>query len=271
MPVSLNYTGFRQIKDEELATHYENADKNILGFLPNEFALTSNGTQLKYKNNQLINAGVRVLQSDYIGKIQAQNKEQELALDLLLDPNIKCVVLTGQAGCGKTFLAAQAGLHEVDGKRFDKIFFTRNHVEVGKPLGALPGDVLEKIRPYCASVVDQIGGWVVMFDLIDRKLIEIEAINYLQGRDLKNCFIIIDEAQNINKEQVKMLLTRVGKGSKIVLCGDLEQVASKEFQNGNNGLEHLISKFAGETSLFGMIQLQQSVRSELARLAAILL
>lgn len=271
MPVSLNYTGFKYVTDEELAAHYENAEQNILNLKYNEFVLTSNGTKLRFKNNDLILAAGRTLQSNYIGKVKPQNEEQELALDLLLDYDVKCVVLTGQAGCGKTFLTAQSGLYEVENKRYDKIFYTRNHVEVGKPLGALPGDVLEKIKPYCSSIVDQISGWVVMYDLIERNMIEIEAISFLQGRDLKNYFIIVDEAQNINKEQVKMLLTRVGEGSKIILCGDLHQTANNEFRNGNNGLEYLIEKFTGVTELFGIIELQKSVRSDLAKLAAELL
>jgi PhoH-like ATPase len=269
--ISLSYNGFRKVTDQQLANHYENGGKNILGLLPNEFVFTSNGTKLRYKNNELVPIKIKNLQSNYAGKVQPQNTEQQLALELLIDYDVKCVVLTGQAGCGKTFLTAQAGLYEVENKHYEKIFFTRNHVEVGKPLGALPGDVLEKIKPYCSSLVDQISGWNVMYDLIDRNLIEIEAISFLQGRDLKNFFIIVDEAQNINKEQVKMLLTRVGYNSKIVLCGDLEQVANKDFQNGNNGLEHLINNFAGETELFGMVELQHSVRSELARLSATLL
>lgn len=203
-----------------------------------------------------------------MGKVRVKNIEQQMALDLLLDKSVNCVVLTGQAGCGKTFLAGQAGLFQVEKKYYDKIFFTRNHVEVGKPLGALPGDVYEKIRPYCSSLVDQVSGWEVMIDLMERKWVEMEAISFLQGRDLKNCFIVVDEAQNINKDQVKMLVTRVGEGSKIVFCGDLQQIATKEYKNGNNGLEHLIDKFSGVTNLYGMVRLRESVRSELAKLAA---
>jgi PhoH-like ATPase len=271
VPVSQNYTGFKQITDEELALYYETKGKQLPILNYNEFIITSNGTKLKYKNNELLPINGKGFQDSYIGKVKPQNDEQQLALDLLLDYDVKCVVLTGQAGCGKTFLTAQAGLYQVNNEIYEKIFYTRNHVEVGKPLGALPGDILEKIKPYCSSIVDQISGWSVMYNLIEKNMIEIEAISFLQGRDLKKCFIIIDEAQNINKEQVKMLLTRVGEGSKIILCGDLEQIAHNDFKNGNNGLQHLIDNFVGETELFGMIQLQHSVRSDLARLAAKLL
>jgi PhoH-like ATPase len=265
----LNYTGFRKVTNEELAAHYENDDDNILELNPNEFIITEDNTILKYKESSLVLAAKRTLQSHYMGKVKPKNIEQAMAVDLLLDNEIKCVVLTGAAGCGKTFLAAQAGIFQIEKKNYDKIFFTRNHVEIGKPLGALPGDVYEKIKPYCASIVDQIGGWNVMFDLVEEKrIVDVEAISFLQGRDLKKCFIIVDEAQNINKEQVKMLVTRVGEDSKIVFCGDLEQIANGGFKNGNNGLEHLIHKFSGITNLYGMVELQESVRSELAKLAA---
>ncbi len=251
--------------------HYENKGENTLGLNPNEFVITSGSDLLKYKDGELKRASKRSLQSDYMGKVKAKNIEQEMALDLLIDNKTSCVVLTGNAGCGKTFLAAHAGLLQVEKRAYDKVFFTRNHIEVGKPLGALPGEVFDKIKPYCLSIVDQVSGWNVMQDLMERKMVEVEAISYLQGRDLKDSFIIVDEAQNINKEQVKMLVTRVGAGSKIVFCGDLDQTASKEFKNGNNGLEHLMDKFVGITDLFGMVELQESVRSELARLASKLL
>ena len=265
------YTGFRTVDDSKLAQHYENEIQNLLELKPNEFVISSDGKLLKYKERVLQVASNRNLDSQYMGKVKPKNLEQEMALDLLLDKDVKCVVLIGQAGCGKTFLAAHAGFFQVEKRHYDKVFFTRNHVEVGKPLGALPGDVFEKIKPYCASIVDQVGGWNVMFDLAEHKTVEMEAISYLQGRDLKECFIIVDEAQNLNKEQIKMLITRVGEGSKIVLCGDMEQVATKEFQNGNNGLEHLLNKFIGVTPLFGIVELKESVRSELAKLAAKLL
>lgn len=264
-------TIIRHIDDIDLAKHYENETDNLLSLLPNQFVITSNKTKLRYKKNQFVEIRNKSIQGSYIGKVHAKNDEQELALNILLDDEVKCVVLIGKAGCGKTFLTAQVALNKVEFNKYDKIFFTRNHVEVGKPLGALPGDMFEKIKPYCASIVDQIGGWSSLYHLTEQNTIEVEAISYLQGRDIKNCFIVVDEAQNINKDQIKMLLTRVGEGSKIVLCGDLQQVATKEFTNGNNGLEHLINSFNGKSDLFAMLELQDSVRSELAKLAAELL
>ncbi len=266
------YPGFRTVTDNELAMHYENEKSNVLNLNPNEFVMSSEQELMKFKQGKLKLAEKRSLQSNFMGKTKAMNVEQEMSLELLLDRDIPCVVLTGAAGCGKTFLAAHAGFYQVEKQYYEKVFFTRNHVEVGKPLGALPGDIFEKIKPYCASIVDQCGGWDVIFRLAEQKEIEMEAISFLQGRDLKKCFIIVDEAQNVNIDQIKMLITRVGEGSKIVLCGDLQQIASKEFQNGNNGLQHLIDKFLeAKTDLFGVVELQESVRSPLAKLAAELL
>jgi predicted ribonuclease YlaK len=140
------YTGFRTVEDSNLAQHYENEAKNLLELKPNEFVISSDGKLLKYKEQKLQVASGRNPDSHYMGKVRPKNKEQEMALDLLLDTDIKCVVLIGQAGCGKTFLAANAGFFQVEKRHYDKVFFTRNHVEVGKPLGALPGDVFEKIK-----------------------------------------------------------------------------------------------------------------------------
>ncbi len=264
----ISHIGFREVTDETLAHFYETGGNNGHSFIDNEFLQTSNNTFLKYQNQQLLPVHKTRIKSDYVGQINPMNNEQMFALNLLFDKSVKCLTLIGKAGCGKTFLTAQAGLAQVENDIYNKIFFTRNHVEVGKPLGALPGDILDKIRPYCASLIDQVGGWEVMHDLLDKRMLEVEAISFLQGRDLKNCFIIVDEAQNINKEQVKMLVTRVGEGSKIVFCGDLEQVAHNDYKNGNNGLEHLINKFTGITPLFGIIELQTTVRSDLSQLAA---
>ena len=251
--------------------HYENEDKNILDLYPNEFVISSNNSLLKYKNNKLQPAAKRSLDTDYMGSVRALNTEQEMALELLLDNSIKCVVLKGGAGCGKTFLAAQAAIFLFEKKIYSKIFFTRNHIEIGRSIGALPGTSFDKLRPYIGSFVDQVSSWAVMQDLLDRKIVEVEAISFLQGRDFKDTFLIIDEAQNLDKKLIKMLLTRVGQGSKIVLCGDVQQIVSKEFENGNNGIEYLIERFAGETELFGMIELETTIRSELAALAVRLL
>jgi PhoH-like ATPase len=266
-----HYKGFRVVEDNELAMHYENETANILNFKPNEFIITSNDDLLKYKNKLLRNAGKRTLERNYMGKINAKNREQEMALELLLDNDVKCVVLVGEAGCGKTFLTAQSAIYNIEQKYYSKIFFTRNHIEMGKSIGALPGTSFEKIKPYLSSLVDQVSGWCIMQDLLDRKIIEVEAMSFLQGRDFKDTFIIVDEAQNLDKKMIKMLVTRVGEGSKIVLCGDIQQIVNKEFENGNNGLEHLIDNFTGQTELFGLIELCESVRSPLAKLAAKLL
>lgn len=204
------------------------------------------------------------------GKIAHKNLEQELALDLLLDDDIPLVVLIGKAGCGKTYLASQAGLYKLEKNKYDKLFFVRNNVEIARPLGALPGEKFEKIKPFLSSYVDQIGGWNVMYSLIEDNKVEVEALGYMQGRSLRNQYILIDEAQNLTREQIKMLVTRVAEGSKIVFTGDIEQIVSPEFKGDKNGLMYLIERFIGH-DVFGMIELQKSERSKLAELAAVLL
>ena len=262
------YTGFCQVTNEELADFYEG--KTDLNLYPNQFVLTEDNKILKYKNGSLITVKAKQVKNNYMGKVKSLNTEQTMALDLLFDDSIKLVVLSGKAGCGKTYLSTQVGLQYITDRSYDNIFFIRNNVEITKGLGALPGEKLDKLKPYMASVVDQVGGWNVMYDLLERRMIEAEALGYIQGRSIADSWIIADEAQNLTKSQMKMLITRVSHNSKIVLCGDIEQVANGSFEGENNGIKHLVECFKGY-SIFGTVMLQKGERSELAELASVLL
>ncbi len=231
--------------------------------------ISSDKQLLKFKHGKLQLAGKRTVDSDYMGKITCKNVEQQMALELLLDNDVKAVVLKGGAGTGKTFLAAQAAIYLHEKKQYEHIFFTRNHIEIGRSIGYLPGDAFSKLMPYLSSFVDQLSSWHVMYDLLDRKVIEVQPLGFLQGRSFQNTFILIDEAQNIDKKIAKMLMTRVGENSKIVLMGDNQQVAHEDFENGKNGIDFIVEKFLeAKTDLFGIVELQESVRSPLAKLAA---
>ena len=263
------YKGFREITEGELANYYQDFDN--LHPKENEFFILEKGEKLRYKQEEFRNVIVKRIKSETT-EVTHRNSGQEMALDLLLDDDVKLVALTGKAGCGKTYLAAQIGLHKVvDKKKYDKLFFVRNNVEIAKSLGALPGEKFDKIKPYMSSIVDQLGGWDIVEYLTEYSCkLEAEALGFMQGRSLNNTFIIVDEAQNLTVPQVKMLATRVAEGSKMVMAGDLQQAANDTFQNGNSGLKTLIEKFCGHR-LFGFLELQESERSELAQLAADLL
>lgn len=259
----------KEITQQCLASYYEGNGR--LAPQENEFFMLEGGEKLRYKKGEFQKVNVKKIRSMFT-EVSHRNLGQEMAMDLLLDDDVKLVALTGKAGCGKTYLAAQVGLYKtLDKKSYEKLFFVRNNVEIAKSLGALPGEKFDKIKPYMSSIVDQLGGWSVIFHLTeDEDKLEAEALGYMQGRSLKDCFIIVDEAQNLTVAQAKMLATRVAEGSKMIMCGDLEQAANGSFQNGNSGLANIIQKFSGHR-LFGHVELQESERSELAQLAADLL
>lgn len=259
---------YYNITEEELASVYETNECNLDLYL-NQFVIFGD-KKFRYTKNGLQEVKTKSIKGNYIDKTQSKNFEQDLALDILMDDSVQCVALIGQAGTGKTYLAVQVGLYKLDKNKYEKLFFVRNNIEITKPLGALPGEKFDKIKPYMSSFVDNLDGWEMFSFLIDKNLIEVEALGFMQGRSLKNCYIICDEAQNLTKDQVKMLVTRVGEGSKIVFTGDIDQILSKEFMGENNGLIHLIDKFKGQ-ELFGAVELVKTERSELAELACQLL
>ncbi|TVS03715.1 MAG: PhoH family protein [Cyanobium sp. PLM2.Bin73] len=226
-----------------------------------------------------------------LGRIQARNREQSFALDLLLDPAVQLVTLVGKAGTGKTLLALAAGLNQVaDERLYERMLVTRPVISLGKELGFLPGDIEEKMGPWMQPIIDNLdfllggdehqkgsgsrGGsrqqrssWS---DLKAMGLLEVEAISYIRGRSIPGQYMVVDEAQNLTPHEVKTIVTRVGEGTKIVLTGDPYQIDNPYVDAESNGLTWLVERFKGQT-LAGHVTLQRGERSELAELAANLL
>jgi len=226
-----------------------------------------------------------------LGRIQARNREQSFALDLLLDPAVQLVTLVGKAGTGKTLLALAAGLNQVaDERLYERMLVTRPVISLGKELGFLPGDVEEKMGPWMQPIIDNLdfllggdehqkssgsrGGsrqprssWS---DLKAMGLLEVEAISYIRGRSIPGQYMVVDEAQNLTPHEVKTIVTRVGEGTKIVLTGDPYQIDNPYVDAESNGLTWLVERFKGQ-ALAGHVTLQRGERSELAELAANLL
>lgn len=229
--------------------------------------------------------------------IKPRNKEQNFSLDLLMNPDIKLVTLTGRAGCGKTLLALAAGLAQLESigvqPIYQKLIVSRPIHAVGKDIGFLPGSLAEKMQPWIAPVRDNLeylfssiagkkltrttkkkseDGQHLFADpymeLMQQKgLLEIEAITYIRGRSIPNAFIIIDEAQNLSMHELKTIITRAGEGTKIILTGDLEQIDNVHVDAFTNGLTHAIEKFK-EYNVAGHVTLLKGERSELATLAS---
>ncbi len=209
--------------------------------------------------------------------LKPRNKEQTFALDLLMDPNVPVVTLIGKAGSGKTLLALAAALHQTFGEAandriYNRIVVTKPVEPVGKDIGFLPGTRDEKMLPWLAPIQDNLqflfGNDRMTLDMhIDEGRIEVEAMTYIRGRSICNSFIIIDEAQNMNRHEIKTVLTRVGEGTKIVLTGDIEQIDNIYIDSTNNGLSYVVEKFKNQ-EIAGHITLLKGERSKVASVSA---
>ncbi len=218
--------------------------------------------------------------SPLVTGIRPLNVRQQLAFDLLLDPAIQLVTLVGKAGTGKTLLAIAAGLSQVmEQKLYNRLLVSRPVIPMGKDIGYLPGGKDEKLANWMLPLFDNLDFLTSMGhsqnfksadQLIKNKVIEIEALTFIRGRSLPKQFIIIDEAQNLSPHEVKTIVSRAGRDSKMVLTGDPYQIDNPYLDAGSNGLSYLVETFKGQ-SLFGHITLDKSERSPLAELAAELL
>ena len=211
--------------------------------------------------------------------ITARNREQNFALNLLMDPEIDFVTLLGQAGTGKTLLTLAAALTQVlDTKLYSEIIMTRVTVPVGEDIGFLPGTEEEKMGPWMGALEDNLevlnktddnaGEWgrAATHDLI-RNRIKIKSLNFMRGRTFLNKFLIIDEAQNLTPKQMKTLITRAGPGTKVICMGNIAQIDTPYLTEGSSGLTYVVDRFKGwEHS--GHVTLQRGERSRLADHAA---
>jgi PhoH-like ATPase len=216
-----------------------------------------------------------VYDSEHLWGIRARNVQQTMATELLLREDIPLVTMIGKAGTGKTLLALAAGLLQTeDYQSYKKLLVARPIVPVGKDIGFLPGEKQEKLRPWMQPIYDNLE---YLFNVkkpgeLDDILagmgsIEVEALTYIRGRSIPEQFIIIDEAQNLTKHEVKTILTRVGERSKIVLMGDPGQIDHPYLDEYNNGLTYVVEKFKDQ-NVAGHVKLLKGERSGLAQLAA---
>ncbi|MEK3731150.1 MULTISPECIES: PhoH family protein [Paenibacillus] len=218
------------------------------------------------------------LSNEPVWGISARNAQQRMALELLLNDDIPLVTITGKAGTGKTLLALAAGLSKVeDEHKYKKLLIARPVVPMGKDIGYLPGEKDEKLRPWMQPIYDNLE---YLFDTkkagdIDKILmglgsIQVEALTYIRGRSIPGQFIIVDEAQNLSRHEVKTIVSRAGEGSKVILMGDPEQIDHPYLDAVSNGLTYVVERFKQE-GLSGHITLTKGERSKLAQLAADLL
>jgi len=285
------YTGLQEIlvDDQIVDSVYKEEgvflDPDEFSLEPNQFVmLISNSNDKKSALVRFTNYETRVQKVDSFKKgiwgVRPKNKEQNFALDLLTDPDIPLVTIIGKAGSGKTLMALACGLQQCFGetandRRYSRVIVTKPVEPVGKDIGFLPGTMEEKMMPWVAPIQDNLknlmGNDKVTLDMyMDEGKIEVEAMTFIRGRSISNAFIIIDEAQNMTKHEIKTVLTRVGEGTKIVLTGDIEQIDNVYLDETSNGLTYVIDRFKDQACA-GHITLVKGERSKIATLAARLL
>jgi len=210
--------------------------------------------------------------------IKARNREQNFALNILMDPDIDFVTLLGQAGSGKTLLTLAAALTQtLEHKSYQEILVTRATVPVGEDIGFLPGTEEEKMTPWMGALMDNLevltapeggGDWerAATNDLLQKR-IKVRSMSFMRGRTFLNKFVIIDEAQNLTSKQMKTLITRAGPGTKVICLGNIAQIDTPYLSETNSGLTYVVDRFKNwEHSAH--ITLQRGERSRLADYAS---
>jgi len=276
---------WQEIKGGYSSTFYRVTGPLIPTLLVNQFVFLEpkNGEAPLYAQVKQINGKTAVLQTlrDYssnknnVWGITARNREQNFALNLLMNPEVDFVSLLGQAGTGKTLLALAAGLAQVlETKVYNEIIVTRVTVPVGEDIGFLPGTEEEKMSPWMGAFDDNLevlmkgdgdaGDWgrAATQDLI-RSRIKIKSLNFMRGRTFVNKFLIIDEAQNLTPKQMKTLVTRAGPGTKILCLGNIAQIDTPYLTEGSSGLTYVVDRFKGWAH-GGHVTLARGERSRLA-------
>ncbi len=269
-------------------TYYRIAGPMVPVLLINQFVyLETPGAAPLYARVTEITGKTAVLKTlrDYshaknsVWGVTSRNREQNFALNLLMDPECDFITLTGTAGSGKTLMSLAAGLSQVlDDRRYTEIIVTRVTVPVGEDIGFLPGDEQEKMGPWMGALDDNLevlartdtaaGEWgrAATNDLV-RSKIKIKSLNFMRGRTFLNKFVIIDEAQNLSPKQMKTLITRAGPGTKIVCLGNLAQIDTPYLTEGSSGLTYVVDRFKGWPH-GGHVTLARGERSRLADFAS---
>ncbi len=285
------YSGYREVEvpAEVLAAFYQQEELRVEGLevYPNEFVLLieegnpkRSGIARAREGNVLVHMQNK---HDNVWQIRPRNKEQRMALELLLDPNVQLVTLVGQAGTGKTLLAVAAALESViTFNRYERILVSRPIIPLGKDLGYLPGDKDEKLAHWMQPIFDNLtylmginsskheGEESVRLKvdkLLREHIVELEALTYIRGRSIPNQYVIVDEAQNLTPHEIKTIVSRAGEGTKMVLTGDPYQIDNPYLDSSSNGLTYAVERLKA-LPVHGHITLRKSERSDLAAVAA---
>jgi len=297
--VSLLYTGAKRLDPDfwesqsanniecwqkDGSTYYQLSGAVVAQCYPNQYLYVEAGNGFEAIVREVGDGKLTIQQvADYrsarnaVWGIRARNREQNFALNLLMDPDIDFVTLLGAAGTGKTLLALAAGLAQtLDMKRYREIVMTRVTVPVGEDIGFLPGTEEEKMTPWMGALLDNLevltqnnegGEWgrAATAELLQQR-IKIRSLNFMRGRTFLNRYLILDEAQNLTSKQMKTLVTRAGPGTKMVCLGNISQIDTPYLSETTSGLTYVVDRFKGWPHS-GHIVLMRGERSRLADFA----
>jgi PhoH-like ATPase len=266
---------------EEGRTFYRIQGPSVADWSPNEFIYTSDDSQFEATVRSVDgdSAVIELVQQYYgdrntVWGISARNREQNFALNLLMDENVDFISILGPAGTGKTLLTLAAGLAQaLEQNRYREIIMTRVTVPLGEDIGFLPGTEEEKMEPWMGALMDNLevltqsdegGDWgrAATNDLL-RNRIKIRSLNFMRGRTFLNRFIILDEAQNLTSKQMKALITRAGPGTKVICLGNVSQIDTPYLTETTSGLTYAVNRFRGWNHS-GHVTLLRGERSRLA-------
>ncbi len=283
------YTGFIElpVPGEFIDEFYKNEVAELESDLyPNEFVILKDELNEKHSamgraidHNTLVPIAQR---SEHVWNIRPRSKEQRMALELLLDPAVELVTIVGQAGTGKTLLAIAAALElTLKHEQYDRVLVTRPIIPMGKDIGYLPGAKDQKLAHWMQPIFDNLSYLLReegedgstrnvtkrVDELIQKNVLELEALTYIRGRSIPRQYVIVDEAQNLTPHEVKTIISRAGEGTKMILTGDPYQIDNPYLDAASNGLSYVAERLK-EHTVHGHITLHKSERSALAAVAA---
>ncbi|MCA1932973.1 MAG: PhoH family protein [Calditerrivibrio sp.] len=302
----LNYNDSLFVKDEIVDLFYKNGEVSDSVLFDMGISLM-NGNRKRYilfksdsnekkgvlvKYNYSNNSYIKIDNFENSIGIIPTNYQQKFFIDALYDNNVKIIFAIGIAGTGKTLLSIASGLTQVLNRKYKKLIISRSPVPMGRDIGYLPGDINNKLDPWLKPIYDnldliigniqnksnderydeKIYSDITLEYLRSSNLIEVEGLTYIRGRTFHNSFIIIDEAQNLTPHEVKTIITRVGKNSKIILTGDIYQIDNPYVDERDNGLTYASEKFKQvDSDLAVSVYLTKCERSEVSKIAASIL
>lgn len=282
--VETNYTGVQYLSVEFDENLYNAELENLLNhkeppapMRENEFLIIKDQNNnplcnLIYKNHQLKLLGGHTIKNDFVRKIVPRNLEQDCLMELLYDKEVSIIAATGEYGTGKSYILTNFALQQLSKGKIDKIVYVPNNsiVENTRELGTLPGDATDKELIYMGPILDIVGEDIARH-MIENGEIEIVPISVMRGRSFNNAIVLINEAQNLTTEHIKLLIARCGENTRIFFDGDIKQSDSHVFKN-KSGLKLLLhlSKSEEYSSIFGTVRLNSIERSKTAQASAYL-